>query len=56
METIQVILVRLNNGKQVLKYPCTPVLWNMEGYYFPPVDGAMIKLNPEQVETLVPKA
>jgi hypothetical protein len=52
MDTIEVKLVKLNDGRYALKYPKTPALWNMEGYYFstPGDTNVKIKLTEEQVE------
>jgi hypothetical protein len=57
MNTVDVKLVRLIDGRHALRYPNTPMFYNLEGYYFVPREpgGHMIKLSPEQIDTLVPK-
>lgn len=56
MDTIVIHRVALLDGRYAWKYPHTPVLWDMEGYYFPPAeDGALHKLSDEEVARLVPK-
>jgi len=56
MDTIEVKLVKLNDGRYALKYPKTPVIYDMEGYYFTPTTmDVKIKLTAEQVDALVPK-
>lgn len=56
MDTIEVKLVKLNDGRYALQYPKTPVIYDMEGYYFTPTTmDVKIKLTAEQVEALVPK-
>jgi len=57
MDTIEVKLVKLNDGRWALKYPATPVIYDMEGYYVtsPGDTNTKVKLTAEQVEALVPK-
>ena len=55
MDTVVVERVLLTDGRYAWKYPNTP-MWEMEGYYFPPIeDGAIHKLTDEEVDRLVPK-
>ncbi len=59
METIEVKLVKLNDGRVALQYPKTPEIYNLEGYYFLPRDSGSdfkVKMTAEQVDLLVPKA
>lgn len=56
MDPIVVHRVLLTDGRTAWKFPHTPVLWDMEGYYFSPIDdGAIHKLTNEEVDRLVPK-
>ena len=56
MDTIEVKLVKMNDGRTCFLYPETPVLWNMEGAYMQSEDhSTLIKLTSEQVDLLVPK-
>lgn len=56
MDSIEVKLVKLTDGRTGLLYPETPVLWNMEGAYVQSEDhSTLIKLTAEQVDLLVPK-
>lgn len=57
MDTIEVKVFQLRDGRVGLKYPPTAPLWDMRGYYVSGLhhrDGVPIKLNDLQVMTLVP--
>lgn len=57
MNTIEVQMVSLTDGRTALKYPVTPTwFWNMEGYYVPSSsESVLVKLTAEQVDLLVPE-
>lgn len=57
MNTIEVQLVKLTDGRTALKFPNTGPLWDMEGYYLPSQDGGtLLKMSAAHIEFLVPKA
>jgi len=57
MDTVEVQLVKLVDGRVALKYPKTGPLWNMEGYYLPSEDhSTLLKMSAAHIEFLVPKA
>ena len=57
MNTIEVQLVKLTDGRTALKFPSTGPLWDMEGYYLPSQDGGtLLKMSAAHIEFLVPEA
>jgi hypothetical protein len=57
MDTVEVQLVKLVDGRIALKYPKTGPLWDMEGYYLPSQDySTLLKMSAAHIEFLVPKA
>jgi hypothetical protein len=57
MDTVEVQLVKLVDGRIALKYPKTGPLWDMEGYYLPSQDGGtLLKMSTKHIEFLVPKS
>ena len=57
MNTVEVKVFRLLDGRVGLKYPPTSPLWDMRGYYVSGLhreDGVPIHLTDMEVMTLVP--
>jgi hypothetical protein len=57
MDTVEVKVFRLLDGRVGLKYPPTAPLWDMRGYYVSGLhreDGVPIKLNDLETVLLVP--